>query len=163
MPFLFLFIVFPLLELTAFVFAARAIGLGATLLVCVLNAVAGIALIRHQSWQALRPVGADIRRGTLPPAEVFDRLCLITAGVLFLIPGLITDLIALMLLIPAVRRRLRDRLERSARFEGAYYSSSEQASWRGPAAANDSSVIEGEYERLDEDGKNSKGSGPKLR
>jgi UPF0716 protein FxsA len=162
MPFLFFFIVFPLLELTAFVFAARAIGLGATLLVCVLNAFAGIALIRHQSWQALRPVGADMRRGALPPAEVFDRLCLITAGVLFLIPGLISDFIALMLLIPAVRRGLRDRLERSARFEGAYYTS-EQGSWRGPSAANDSSVIEGEYERLDEDGKNSKGSGPKLR
>lgn len=163
MPFLFLFIVFPLLELTAFVFAARAIGLGTTLLVCVLNAIAGIAIIRHQSWQTLSPAGRDMRRGALPPAEVFDRLCLMTAGVLFLIPGLITDLMAVMLLIPAVRRGLRDRLERSARFEAAYYSSSEQAAWRGPAPANDSSVIEGEYERLDEDGKNNKGSGPKLR
>lgn len=163
MPFLFLFIVFPLLELTAFVFAARAIGLGATLLVCVLNAIAGVALIRHQSWQALRPVGQDMRQGTLPSAEIFDRLCLMTAGVLFLIPGLITDFMGVMLLIPAVRRGLRDRLERSARFEAAYFRASEEGSWRGPAAANDSSVIEGEYERLDEDGKNSKGSGPKLR
>lgn len=163
MPFLLLFLLFPLLELTVFFYSARIIGLGITLLLCIISAVVGAYIIRHQSWQTLRPVGLDMRRGTLPSDEIFDRLCIMTAGVLLLTPGLITDVMGLLLLIPFVRHALRNRLARSARFETAYFASSEQTARSTFTAAKDSAIIEGEYEKLDDHGQNSSGTGPNGR
>lgn len=48
----------------------------------------------------------------MPVAEVFDGLCLALAGVLLLIPGYLSDVLALALILPPTRRLLARLLAR---------------------------------------------------
>jgi UPF0716 protein FxsA len=79
---------------------------------------------------------------------MIDGVLLAIAGGLFLAPGLITDAVALLLLIPPVRRLIgRWLLGQLAyaeiRVEGGRAPGQSTPNGRGP-------VIEGEFERLDE-------------
>jgi len=151
MPFFLIFIVIPLLELWAFLLVSRFIGLGTTLLLCFLSALIGGNMVRAQGLNALRTAQAEMMTGGVPTKEMFDGLCIVAAGALLLTPGFITDFLGILLLLPPVRALLRARLARSASFHAAHFS---QSSY-GPShrhAANDPSIIEGEYERLDEKG-----------
>lgn len=149
MPFFLIFIIIPLLELSVFLSVSRFIGLGTTLLLCFLTALIGGSMVRAQGLNALRAAQAEMMTGGVPSREMFDGLCIVAAGALLLTPGFITDILGVLLLLPPVRALLRARLERSATFRAAHFSQSTYGpSYRHPA--NDPSIIEGEYERLDE-------------
>ncbi|MCB1592775.1 MAG: FxsA family protein [Alphaproteobacteria bacterium] len=162
MPFFVLFVAIPLLELTVFVYSSRLIGLGTTLLLCLLTALIGGGMVRHQGLHTLMNARMEMARGGVPSREMFDGLCIVAAGALLMTPGFVTDMIGFLLLIPPVRDKLRDRMAKSGRFEAHHYSS-EGFSPEGRIfrAANDPSVIEGEYEDLDEQTEDKK-SGPRA-
>lgn len=88
---------YPLAEILTFWGVAALIGWGWALLVIVLGVPAGWALIRN--------AGAEATRGRGDWALVLG-----VAGVLVMIPGFLTDLAALVLLLPAVHRPLGTRL-----------------------------------------------------
>lgn len=46
-------------------------------------------------------------RGEVPVQEVFDGICLAAAGLLLMLPGFFTDMVAVILLLPPVRAALR--------------------------------------------------------
>ena len=102
-----LVLVLPLLEIAVFIQVGNAIGLAATLALVVLAALAGVTILRLQSFATLRRVQAALGRNELPARELFDGACLLVAGILLLIPGFVTVMIAVVLLVPAVRRLLR--------------------------------------------------------
>ena len=99
----------PLLEIAGFIWVGGAIGAGPTLALIVLAAVAGVWLIRRQGLSTLRAAATDARSGA-PLQGAFDGLCLALAGVLLFIPGFLSDLLALPLLLPPVRRAMLRRL-----------------------------------------------------
>jgi UPF0716 protein FxsA len=78
-------------------------------------------------------------QGEMPIDALFDAACLALAGGLLLLPGFVTDLLALPLLLPAVRQRLRRWL--GARLE----------SGAGRNGATTTKVIEGEWIVVEED------------
>jgi UPF0716 protein FxsA len=41
--------------------------------------------------------------------DLFDGICLVIAGLLLMMPGFLSDIIALMLLVPRLRSVIRDR------------------------------------------------------
>ncbi|MFD1329799.1 FxsA family protein [Mycoplana ramosa] len=100
----------PLLEIAGFIVVGRRIGLGPTLLLVVASAMIGLALLRRQGFQAL----AKLRQRRLPqdlPAErFFDTAIVLLAGLLLIVPGFVTDVIALLLLVPFIRQHLASRL-----------------------------------------------------
>ncbi len=106
MPILILltFLCIPIAEIAIFIKAGQVIGLGWTLAVVVLTAVAGTALLRRQGLKVLAQTQEKLNRGELPVGEMFDGLCILAAGALLLTPGFITDAIGLALFIPPVRR-----------------------------------------------------------
>jgi len=108
MPILILlaFLCIPIAEIAVFIKAGQAIGVGWTLAIVVLTAVAGTALLRRQGLRVLSQTQQKLDRGELPVGEMFDGVCLLVAGVLLLTPGFITDSIGLLLFIPPVRRLL---------------------------------------------------------
>ncbi len=69
--------------------------------------------------------------------ELFDAACLALAGVLLILPGFLSDLMALLLLIPPVRGLLYGRATRLAARQGASGGPGRQPR-RGP-------VIEGDW------------------
>jgi UPF0716 protein FxsA len=104
------FIGVPLLEIALFIQVGGWIGLGPTLALIVLTAVIGAWMLRLQGIGVLMRAQRQLAEGTLPVVEVFEGLCLVIGGALLLTPGFFTDAIGALLLVPAVRRALYQRL-----------------------------------------------------
>src|SRR3569623_1358976 len=67
-------------------------------------AVAGGVLTRSHGLLTGRRVGVARARGQLPAVELMEGVVILVGGVLFFIPGFISDAIGLLCLIPPVRR-----------------------------------------------------------
>ncbi|KQV20281.1 exclusion suppressor FxsA [Rhizobium sp. Root1203] len=93
----------PLAEIAGFVLVGKAIGLWATLALVMLSFIVGLMLLRRQGIGILRRMSADGQSGALPGRELLRPAMLVIASLLLIIPGFITDIIALLIFIPAVR------------------------------------------------------------
>ena len=63
--------------------------------------------MRHAGSAAARGWAEASRRGSLPGGDVGDAALLFLAGLLLAVPGLLTDVVALVLLVPPTRRLVR--------------------------------------------------------
>ncbi len=99
-------IALPVIEIALFIKSAEAIGVLATVVVAVLAGIGGIALLQRQGLSTIWRAREMMARGETPVAEVFDGLCLGLAGLLLVLPGFLTDAVALLLLLPPVRALL---------------------------------------------------------
>jgi UPF0716 protein FxsA len=109
MPRMWLVLVFigvPILEIALFIQVGGLIGLWPTLLIVVLTALGGTALMRRQGLQALRRLQDRLAQGGDPVGPIAHGAIILVAGILLLTPGFFTDSVGLILLIPAVRDRL---------------------------------------------------------
>jgi UPF0716 protein FxsA len=106
MPFLIFFLVIslPVLEVASIVEVSRWVGPLATFLLLAASTTFGIFLIRSQSALAGRRMMAALQTGMPPEEPLLDTGAIMFAGVLFMIPGFVSDIVALFLLIPAARR-----------------------------------------------------------
>jgi len=109
----FLFLVLPLAEIACFILVGRRIGLLATLSLVVLSAFAGLFLMRMAGFGALARLRQSGREGQPPGKELADVTMIFIAGALLLVPGFLSDVIGLALLLPPVRRFLWNRLVRN--------------------------------------------------
>lgn len=102
MPLLIFFVVWGLLELFVLIKVAVALGALATIALLVLSAFAGGALIRHQRDNFARRITRTERKAAL--AQIREGAYRLLAGVLLILPGFVSDLFALCLLTPPLRR-----------------------------------------------------------
>lgn len=111
MPFLILAILICV-ETYGILQAIKLIGGVATLLWLVFAAVAGFYVITRGGMLAVRRIQLAVARGELPAAEVFAGLITAFAGLLLILPGFVTDVVAASLLIGGggIRRRLAEKL-----------------------------------------------------
>src|SRR5690606_25150194 len=109
-----LFIVLPVLEIVTIVVVSRQLGGWATFGLIVAGMVLGAWVVRLQgrrSWQQLRQTVEDIplRPGAIggpqrhEPQPLADGALVLAGGVLLMVPGLLTDLLALLFLLPVTR------------------------------------------------------------
>ena len=110
LPLTLLLIGLPLAEIAVFIQVGQWLGLGPTLALVLLSALAGILVIRHQSLATLGAVRAALARNQVPAAELFDAACVLVAGLLLILPGFISDAVALVLLVQPLRRAVGHRL-----------------------------------------------------
>jgi UPF0716 protein FxsA len=114
----------PFLEIAGFVIVGQQIGLLSTLALVVASGVLGVLLLRMQGFGLLSRVRAEVDAGRDPGRQLVNGVMMLAAGVLLLIPGFVTDLIGLLLLLPPVRglvwRLLKDRLVVSAAGFGGF-------------------------------------------
>lgn len=113
---LLIFLIVPVLEIALFIQVGDWIGLWPTVLLVILAAFLGTALIRRQGLSVLRRAQTAADRGEAPVGAVFEGFCIVVAGVLLIIPGFLTDIVGLALFVPFLRnalgRWLLDRLRR---------------------------------------------------
>jgi UPF0716 protein FxsA len=97
----------PLLELAAFLAVAAVIGFGWALCLVLGGSLAGGLILRHAGGSHVARMRVAFQQGHFTMLET-DRAggYLLIAGILLLIPGFITDLVALCLLVPPLRRAL---------------------------------------------------------
>lgn len=105
MRLLFLFaIVLPIAELMLLIEVGKEIGVLPTVLILLGIAAIGLRILRHQSVSTLRRAHQRVQGGELPGREIVDAFMISIGGALLLMPGFITDLFALCLLLPLSRR-----------------------------------------------------------
>lgn len=92
----------PLIEIGLFVVVGGAIGLWATLAWVIVSGMIGMQILRWQGMQG----AAELRQGLRsvdPLSPLIQRVLLLVAGILLILPGFLTDALGLLLLIPPVR------------------------------------------------------------
>lgn len=135
-----LLLLLPIAEIYAFIEVGGRIGAGWTLLWVVASAVMGVWLLRWHGMSTMQRVQAAMLRGELPARAMLDGTLLFFSAVLLIIPGFITDLLGLLLLLPPLRWLLLRRFAR--RF--APFPPGHEPHFRR------SDTIEGEFQREDE-------------
>jgi UPF0716 protein FxsA len=80
----------------------------ATLLTILITALLGTYFSRQQGARVLREIRHELQRNLLPANSLVDGVLVFTAGVLLITPGVLTDLAGFALLLPPVRRYLRN-------------------------------------------------------
>lgn len=103
-PLMFLF--FPALELWVLIQVGKEIGALATVALVFLSVVIGLFLLRLRGLSVARTMQADLAAGRLPANPLVDAFCLMIAGCLFIFPGFVSDVMALLLIVPGVRHLL---------------------------------------------------------
>lgn len=106
MPLLLWILLLPILEIVGFVVVGDWIGAGPTILLLLLSAVVGTLLVRRQGLATLAGAQGALGRGEAPGEALFAGFCTVVAGILLIVPGFLTDLVGLTLLVPPVRRGL---------------------------------------------------------
>ncbi len=152
-PLMLICLALPLLELVVLVKLGQTIGFWNTVLILLVMAVLGGLLLHRQGWKALQQAQASIMEGQPPVGPMLDGILLATAGALLLAPGLISDAMAFLLLIPPVRRMVARRLlGRAQGSDGPNgpFDRRDDAGRPSRGSAGGGPVIEGEFERLDE-------------
>lgn len=103
---IFIFLALPALEIYLFIVVGGLIGPLPTVALTLLAAALGALVIRVQGVEAVGRVQDALRRHEAPVMEVMDGLAVFLAGALLIIPGFFTDFLALILLVPWLRRNL---------------------------------------------------------
>lgn len=103
-------LVYLILEIAVVLLVGSWIGVGWTLLALVASSVIGVLIARREG---LRAVGALRGRGGGAP-ELTDGLLIGLGGLLFVLPGFLSDLLGLVLLFPPTRKAVRNRMLRGA-------------------------------------------------
>jgi UPF0716 protein FxsA len=110
-------LVFPLLafaEFLAFVSVAHAIGFGWALLLLALSSIAGVLLLRREGIRGFRSFQEAAREGRPPAAEVTNSLIGLGGALFLALPGFITGVAGIILLLPPTRVLARRGVERIA-------------------------------------------------
>lgn len=142
------FIAVPLIEIALFIQVGGLLGLWPTLLIVLLTAVAGTALVRSQGIAALRNIQRSLDRFDNPTAPLAHGAMILVSGVLLLTPGFFTDAIGFALLVPGVRDRAIAALRTRITVQGARTGADAPD---GRRRAGRPGVIDGEFHEIDPD------------
>ncbi|MEK1853031.1 MAG: FxsA family protein [Phyllobacterium sp.] len=93
----------PFLEIAGFIVVGSKIGVLATLALIILSIFLGVFLLRLQGFGLIQKIREETAAGRTPKRELVHGVMLVFAAFLLIIPGFITDIIGLLLFIPAVR------------------------------------------------------------
>ncbi|WP_164997612.1 FxsA family protein, partial [Vibrio cholerae] len=100
---LFLFIAVPVIEIALFIQVGGVLGVWPTIALVLLTAIVGASLVRSQGLQTLLTVQQRLAQGQLPAQQILEGVMLAVAGVLLLTPGFFTDILGMLVLLPAPR------------------------------------------------------------
>lgn len=105
-------LVIPLVDVLLLVWVAGHIGAVATVAFVVLTALVGMLFVRAEGRHTIRQLRRRMAAGEPPTDELLDGALLIAAGALLLTPGLVTDVIGFLLVVPVTRLPIRAAVKR---------------------------------------------------
>jgi UPF0716 protein FxsA len=114
---LLIFVVVPAVELILLVEIGQRVGMIATLGLIVGTGVVGASLARQQGVSTFARLRQDLGEGRSPAVPIIDGVLILVAAAFLVTPGVLTDVVGFLLLIPMSRRLIRRNLKR--RFERA--------------------------------------------
>ena len=102
-----LFLVLPVAELAVILQVAGGIGVPETVLLLIAVSVVGGWLCKREGVGVLRRIQQGLGRRELPTKELADGGLILLAGALLVTPGVLTDLLGILLLLPPTRAVFR--------------------------------------------------------
>lgn len=116
---LLLFILVPAIELILLIEIGQVIGTIPTIALIVFTGILGAFLARRQGIQVLSRLRSELQAGQLPTGSIVDGVIVLIAGAFLMTPGILTDALGFLGLIPATRRVIKtviwSRMERAMR------------------------------------------------
>ena len=100
------FIALPILEMYVLIKVGGNLGALNTVLLVLLTALIGVALLRVQGFRTLMNAKNKLGMAQLPAEEIITGIFLAIGGALLLTPGFITDIFGFLCLVPFTRRIL---------------------------------------------------------
>ncbi|MDA1231884.1 MAG: FxsA family protein [Planctomycetota bacterium] len=93
----------PLAELWLLMELAQQTSWLTTIVVVLSTGVIGISLVRWQGIKTLKDIQRQLAAGESPSQTIVSAVLILVAGALLLTPGLLTDTVGFLLLIPSFR------------------------------------------------------------
>jgi UPF0716 protein FxsA len=117
---LLLLLALPIVELFLLIRLSEVTGWRFTIAFTIVTGIVGAAVASRQRLWAVRRVVNELESGQLPAAAILDVVMIFVAGLLLIVPGILTDIIGATFLIPPCRRLYRKLLIRwvEKRFRG---------------------------------------------
>lgn len=112
---LLLILLWPVAELVVAIRVAEAIGVLLTVVALIAGWPLGLWLLRAEGRGAMRRLNAAVTAGRPPGREVLDGALVLVGGFLLIVPGFITDVLGLALLLPPGRAAARLAIVRNFR------------------------------------------------
>jgi UPF0716 protein FxsA len=113
---LLLFTCIPLVELFLLLKIGSIVGALNTILLVIITGVLGAYLAQQEGLRTLERIRTLMAQGEMPGEPLIDALLILVAGFVLITPGILTDLLGFLMLIPAtrapIRRWIRGQLER---------------------------------------------------
>jgi len=113
------FVVLPIVEITVAIQVAHHIGGLDTIGLLVIFSFAGAWLARREGFSIIRRMRDQVDQGVVPTNELIDAALVFAGGVLLFVPGFVTGVLGLLLLLPPVRIGVRTTLKH--RYAGRVY------------------------------------------
>lgn len=125
-----LFIGLPIVELAVLLKVHEAFHFWPTFLLVIVTGALGLTLVKSQGIAIVQKIQSEMARGNVPTPHMIDGVMILLAGALLVTPGLITDAVGFLLLIPFVREKIRFGLKK--KLEEKIRSGHVQVNARGP-------------------------------
>lgn len=93
----------PIIEIALFIKVGQTIGLWPTLALVVGAALLGGLLLRLQGLAVLTQLRSNVNTGRMPGRTIADAMMIGVAAIFLVLPGFLSDIVALALLLPPVR------------------------------------------------------------
>lgn len=104
-PFLpLLLIAWPIAEIATLIWVGGHLGVLNTVGLVLLAAFGGLALFRYVGFGLLRRVQSELSGGRMPAGTLLEGFVVLVAGILLILPGFLSDVLAFLLLFAPVRR-----------------------------------------------------------
>ena len=97
---LLLFTVIPVVELYLLITIGQNVGAGPTIALVLVTGFLGAWLARREGSRVLRSWQGSLARGEIPKEGVISSVLVLVGGVLLVTPGVVTDAMGLVLLLP---------------------------------------------------------------
>ncbi|MCZ6711477.1 MAG: FxsA family protein [Gammaproteobacteria bacterium] len=147
------FFVTPIVEMYLLIEVGGYIGTLQTVVLVMLTAVIGIALLRRQGFATLTRGIGRLQAGEVPAQEMAEGILLAVAGALLITPGFVTDAVGFALLAPHVRAPIARWLLSRVTQLNPGFDPRHDATGFGARADAKNRIFEGEFERSDRNDK----------
>ncbi|HMB89856.1 MAG TPA: FxsA family protein [Rhodothermales bacterium] len=102
-----LFLIMPVVELALLVQVDKLIGFWPTIGIIVMTGLIGGFLAKREELSVWQRFNARMAEGGLPGTELLDGVIILVAGALLITPGVLTDFLGFLGLIPPTRALIR--------------------------------------------------------
>lgn len=98
-----MFTVIPFVEVTLLLQLSKYLGIGSTIFMVLFSGLLGAYFVRREGFTIWFRLQKELQEGRVPSDQIFNGLLLLIAGIVLVTPGLLTDALGYILIIPYTR------------------------------------------------------------